>query len=127
MSLNPLLLIYFQINFVFVIGDEEEPMDIDIDFEIDPSSGEDPFKPQMPPLTPAEIKIQPSFVQQSSPVQPPKPLEGRLLTPEEGCGSVAVSNKRIVGGSPAKNGMYESFCRSTSSISITILLLQSQN
>lgn len=80
-------------------------MDIDIDIEIGSSEGEDPFKPQMPPLSPEHIEIQPSFTQQSSPVHSPKPFEGRLLTPEEGCGSVAVSNKRIVGGSPAKNGL----------------------
>lgn len=30
--------------------------------------------------------------------------KGRLLTPEEGCGYSKVQNKRIIGGSPAKNG-----------------------
>lgn len=89
---------------MFIAVDEEEPMDIDYDIDFEPPEGDDPFKPQMPPLTPAHIEIQPSFVQESIPVQAPKPLEGRLLTPEEGCGSVAVSNKRIVGGGPAKNG-----------------------
>lgn len=29
--------------------------------------------------------------------------KGRLLTPEEGCGHSKVQNKRIIGGSPAKN------------------------
>lgn len=32
------------------------------------------------------------------------PIKGRLLTPEEGCGLSKVSQKRIVGGGPAKNG-----------------------
>lgn len=30
--------------------------------------------------------------------------KGRLLTPEEGCGYSKVQNKRIIGGSEAKNG-----------------------
>lgn len=85
-----------------IVVDDEEPMDIDIEF--DTPEGEDPFRPQMPPLNPAHIEVKPTFIQEPVPVQPPKPLEGRLLTPEEGCGSVAVINKRIVGGAPAKNG-----------------------
>lgn len=89
---------------MFIVVDEEEPMDVDIEIDFDLPEGDDPFRPQMPPLTPAYIEIQPTFAQKPVPVQTPKPLEGRLLTPEEGCGSVAVSNKRIVGGAPAKNG-----------------------
>lgn len=33
-------------------------------------------------------------------------LEGRLLTPEEGCGHTEVRTNRIVGGSDAKRGNY---------------------
>lgn len=39
----------------------------------------------------------------SSPSTFPK---ARLLTPEEGCGISSVPNKRIVGGSVAKNGAW---------------------
>lgn len=82
---------------MFIIGDEE-PMDVD------PSEDEldDEFKPQMPSLT-SDIEIQPTFGQEPSSFDPY--MAGRLLTPAEGCGSVAVSTKRIVGGSPAKNGI----------------------
>lgn len=71
--------------------------------EIDSSEEDDEFIPQMPSLTPPDVEIQPTFGQESSELNPL--IVGRLLTPAEGCGTVAVSNKRIVGGSPAKNGM----------------------
>lgn len=34
-----------------------------------------------------------------------KSTKGRLLTVEEGCGYSKVASTKIVGGSPAKNGM----------------------
>lgn len=34
-------------------------------------------------------------------------VKGRLLTPEEGCGYSRVQNKRIIGGSAAKNGEHK--------------------
>lgn len=45
-------------------------------------------------------------------------LNGRLLTPEEGCGYSKVMHKRIVGGAPAKNGTlkYRQFIFHASSI-----------
>lgn len=74
--------------------------------DIDPIDAvvEGEFKPQMPPLAPPDVETQPTFGQESIQLNPF--LVGRLLTPAEGCGTVAVSNKRIVGGSPAKNGKY---------------------
>lgn len=31
-------------------------------------------------------------------------INGRLLTPDEGCGNSSVTMPRVVGGGPAKNG-----------------------
>lgn len=71
--------------------------------DIDPPEDEDPFKPQISPLTPVDVEIQPSFGQGTNSLNPS--LAGRLLTPAEGCGFSAVLNARIVGGTPAKNGL----------------------
>lgn len=38
-------------------------------------------------------------------ISPKSGIKGRLLSPEEGCGFSKVENKRIIGGSPAKNGI----------------------
>lgn len=83
------------------IDDDNDIKDMDIDVD-------DSFKPQMPPLTPADVDIQPSFGQVSSSLIPS--FAGRLLTPAEGCGFSPIGNtNRIVGGTPAKNGEYRRF------------------
>lgn len=66
----------------------------DINVKLPQAEGKNPFKPQMTPLTPAEIEIKPSFGQESNAINPL--TQGRLLTPDEGCGFSAAPNTRIV-------------------------------
>lgn len=46
----------------------------------------------------------PSFGQPSGPINPQ--INGRLLTPAEGCGFSPARQSRVVGGSPAINGKH---------------------
>lgn len=56
----------------------------------------------MGPLTPSDVPIAPRFL-----VRTPKDqINGRLLTPAEGCGHSPLGNNRIVGGSVAKTGAW---------------------
>lgn len=66
------------------------------------------FPPLVEPLTPSDVPITPKFLH-AAPSQPRTPkgqINGRLLTPAEGCGHSPLGNNRIVGGGPAKNGAW---------------------
>lgn len=54
-------------------------------------------------IVPADVKIVPNFMIPQQPYARQTTI-GRLLTPQEGCGTSSVGVNRIVGGVSARNG-----------------------
>lgn len=81
------------------------------------------FPPQLEPLTPLDIVIEPYFVHHHQVQHQPRPnaQSGRLLTPAEGCGvsQGGMRGPRILGGSPAAIGAWPwmvCYCKSTNKV-----------